>query len=193
TISAPANATAGTALTFTVTAQDAFNNTAGGYSGTIHFSSSDSNATLPVDSTLTNGAGTFNATLLEAGNQSITATDTDRSSLAGGITLTVGAAAATHYTLTVPASATAGSAFSITVTALDSYGNTANGYTGTVHFTCSDGQAMLPSDYTLANGDAGVHTFSNAITLKTAGGQTITATDTVTGSITGSSPIIGVN
>ncbi len=46
---------------------------------------------------------------------------------------------------------------------------------------------MLPGDYTFTGGDNGVHTFSNAYTLKTVGSRTITATDTVTGTITGTS------
>jgi len=34
------------------------------------------------------------------------------------------------------------------VTASDAYGNLATKYTGTVHFTSSDGSATLPADYT---------------------------------------------
>jgi hypothetical protein len=102
----------------------------------------------------------------------------------GALTVT-GAAPATHFSVTAPANATAGTAFSITVTALDASNATATGYTGTVHFTSSDTQAVLPANSTLTNG---VGTFS--VTLKTAGSQTITATDTVTASITGvSGPI----
>ena len=51
-----------------------------------------------------------------------------------------------------PAAVTAGTAFNFTVTALDSANSTATGYTGTVHFTTSDGQAVLPADATLTNG-----------------------------------------
>src|SRR5262249_4587628 len=75
-VSAPSSATAGSAFNFTVTAQDQFNNTATSYAGTVHFTSSDGNATLPSDSTLTNGTGSFSATLTTGGNQTITATDT---------------------------------------------------------------------------------------------------------------------
>ncbi len=50
---------------------------------------------------------------------------------------------------------------------------------GTAHFTSSDIQAVLPANYTFTGVDAGVHVFS--VTLKTAGSQSITATDTVTG------------
>jgi len=75
TVSAPASATGGTAFNFTVTAQDQFNNTATSYGGTVHFTSSDGAAVLPANSTLTNGTGTFAATLNTGGNQTITATD----------------------------------------------------------------------------------------------------------------------
>ncbi len=73
----------------------------------------------------------------------------------------------------------------MTVTALDPYGNIVTGYTGTIHFTSSDGQASLPPDYTFTAADPGVHTFT--ITLRTAGNQTIVVTDTAshaTGSAT---------
>src|SRR3989454_7527101 len=40
-----------------------------------------------------------------------------------------------------------------------------------------------PADYTFVGGDNGVHSFS--VTLKTAGAQSITVTDTTTATITG--------
>ena len=89
--------------------------------------------------------------------------------------------------MTAPGTATAGTAFSVTVTALDALNAVVTGYTGTVHFTSSDGAAVLPANSTLTNG---VGTFS--ATLKTTGAQTITATDTVTATITGSSGTITV-
>src|SRR5947209_19281269 len=46
---------------------------------------------------------------------------------------------ATHFSVAAPANTTAGSSFSITVTALDAFNNTATGYTGTLHFMSSDG------------------------------------------------------
>jgi hypothetical protein len=76
TVSAPASATRGTAFSLTVTAKDQFNNTVTGYSGTVHFTSSDPQAILPADATLTNGTGTFSATLKTTGSQTLTATDT---------------------------------------------------------------------------------------------------------------------
>jgi hypothetical protein len=91
-------------------------------------------------------------------------------------------AAATHFTVSAPASANSGVAFAFTVTAKDQSNNTAVGYTGTVHFTTSAASFVLPADSTLTNGTA---TFS-AI-LNTAGNQTITATDSLNNSITGTS------
>jgi hypothetical protein len=62
-----------------------------------------------------------------------------------------------------------------------------------VHFTSSDAQAVLPANYTFTSTDAGKHTFANGVTLKTAGTQSITATDTVNSSLTGTQSPITVN
>src|SRR5207244_2230219 len=90
-----------------------------------------------------------------------------------------------------PSSVAAGAASTFTITATDAYGNATTGYVGTVHFSSSDNQAVLPSDYTFTAADKGVHTFS--ATLKTAGTRSLTITDTATKSITGSQAAITVN
>jgi WD40 repeat protein len=95
---------------------------------------------------------------------------------------------ATHFTVTAPATAFAGTPFSITVVALDASNQTVASYSGTLHLTSSDAQAVLSADSTLTNG-----TESFATTLASAGSQTITATDTVTATITGSSGLIEVS
>jgi hypothetical protein len=188
-VTAPASATAGAAFNFTVTAQDASNNTATGYAGTVHFTSTDGQAAMPADTTLSSGTGTFSATLKTAGSQTITATELGNASITGiSNSIAVSAAAATHFAVSAPTGATAGVAFNFTVTAQDASNNTATGYAGTVHFTSSDGAAVLPADSTLTNG---VGTFS--ATLKTAGGQAITATDTGNASISGKSGPIAVS
>ena len=79
----PASQTAGSALNLVVVAQDAYNNTVTGYSGTIQFSSSDAAAILPANATLAGGSGTFSAMLKTAGSQTITATDTVSGSITG--------------------------------------------------------------------------------------------------------------
>src|SRR5262249_22572487 len=137
------------------TPQDQFNNPATQYAGTVHFTSSDGQAILPTDSTLTNGTGTFAATLGTAGSQTLTATDTNTSITGTSGTISVSAANATHFSVSAPATATAGGAFNVTVTALDAFNNVATGYTGTVHFTKSDSGAgsVVPTNYTFVAGD----------------------------------------
>ena len=131
---------------------------------------------------------TFSATLKTAGSQSLIATDTVTSSIAGTQTITVQPAAASQPRVAgFPSPIQAGVAGNFTVTALDAFGNTATGYPGTIHFTSSDSQAVLPANYTFTAGDGGVHTFS--ATLKTAGSQSLIATDTATSSIAGTQTI----
>jgi hypothetical protein len=105
----------------------------------------------------------------------------------GGANIGAYQASATAFILAAPATVTAGVPFGVTVTAEDPFMQTAVGYTGTVHFGSTDGQALLPGDYTFTGGDAGQHTFTGAVTLETAGNQIITATDT--GSISGSGTV----
>ncbi len=188
--------TAGAAGNFTVTAYDPYGNIATGYTGTVHFTSSDPQASLPASYTFTaadTGKHTFSATLKTAGTQSVTATDTASQSTTGSESnISVSAAAASSLTVTgFPNSDTAGAAGNFTVTAYDPYGNIATGYAGTVHFTSSDPQASLPASYTFTAADTGKHTFS--ATLKTAGTQSVTATDTASQSTTGSESNISVS
>ena len=92
------------------------------------------------------------------------------------------------YQLTAPANATPGTPFNLTVTAQNpTSGGTMASYIGTVHFTSTDGSAVLPSDYTFTNSDQGTHIFS--ITLNTNGSQTVTATDTVNSAVTATATI----
>jgi Bacterial Ig-like domain (group 3)/FG-GAP-like repeat len=63
------------------------------------------------------------------------------------------------------------------VSAEDSYGNIATGFTGTVTLSSSDSAATFsPSPYTFVAGDNGTHTF--AVTFHTAGTQSLTAAST---------------
>jgi hypothetical protein len=186
--------TAGTAFTFTATALDQYGNTDQSYAGTVHFTSTDTSAgrVLPADARLTAGQGTFSATLVKAGPQRITAVDTVTASIKGSVAVTISPAAAASITVQTPAAVGAGQSFQFTATAKDRYGNVATGYTGTVHFTSSDGSLFvnLPANYRFTAGDAGTHTFS--ATLWSPGDQTITVTDTVNGGVRGTSPPVRV-
>jgi Galactose oxidase, central domain/Kelch motif len=97
------------------------------------------------------------------------------------------ARAATHLSIAAPANVAAGTAFNIMVTALDASNNVVTGYSGTVHFTSTDAQAVLPANSALANG-----TTTLSAALESAGGQTITGTDTAAPSITGTSSAINI-
>jgi fibronectin type 3 domain-containing protein len=189
-ITGPSSSGAGAAFTITVTAVDAFNHVVTSYRGTVHFSSSDirHQRVLPADYTFTssdNGTHTFGVTLVSAGHQTVIATDTALATITGNLVVTVSPSVATHFLIQAPRSVVAGQAFTITVVAADAYGNLATGYLGTVHFSSSDASAGLPMDYTFVAADHGFHTFTKGVTLKKAGSDTITATDTVTSSITG--------
>ncbi len=190
--------TAGTAFNVTVTAKDAGGNTTTTYTGTAHFTSTD--LAVSPGSGLPNpdsGVHVFSVTLQTSGARTVTATDNVTGAIngtTGSITVNPGAAAS----LTVaPAGTTqtAAIAFNVTVTAKDAFGNTATGYAGTVQFTSTDGALSpgsgLPNNYHFLGGDLGVKTLS--VTLKTAGPQTVTATDNVTGTINGTTPSITVN
>src|SRR5439155_2929134 len=148
-------ATAGSSVSFAVTAQDPYGNTDPSYAGTIHFTTSDpSPGSMPPDARLTNGQGSFNATLDTAGSQSITATDTSTATITGRLSLQVNPAPAASITLRVPGTVQANQSFNVTVTLKDTFGNVATSYRGTVHFSSSDLIAQtagkLPADYSFS-------------------------------------------
>ena len=186
--------TAGVAFAVTATAKDAFNNTVTSYTGTPTLSNNFSSTggaphagTFPAFS---GGVGTSNSDTIDftaESGRTVTVTDTGKFGTFG--TFTVHPATADHLVVTAPVSVGLGAPFTVTVTAKDAFNNTATGYLGTIHFTSSDIAATLPADYPFLVGDNGVKTFTNGMAFGNVGGgtQTITATDTITFSITGNS------
>jgi hypothetical protein len=70
-------------------ALDASNHVATGYTGTVHFTSSDAGATLPADYTFTaadNGSHLFSVTFAPAGKQTLTATDSTTATITASLT-----------------------------------------------------------------------------------------------------------
>src|SRR5262249_54348424 len=130
------------------------------------------------------GRHTFSATLKTAGYKLLTVTDV-ASAIAGSQYILVNAAAASRLLLIAPASVSANARFSLTVTAVDAYGNVATGYRGPIAFRSPDSRARWPGNYTLTAADQGVRTFTGLVLRKT-GRQTITVTDTLDGSLTAS-------
>jgi hypothetical protein len=188
-VTGPTSVTAGAPSDFTVAVEDANNNPVTGYTGTIHFTSTSVRANLPADYTFTAidaGVHTFagGVTLTTAGSWVVAATDTANAALSGQANVTVTAAAASSLQVTAaPPSVHVGGSVTLTVTALDVYGNQATSYLDQVAFSSSDAQAALPAAYTFTPGDQGSRAFS--VTLNTVGTQTLTATDTLVPALTG--------
>jgi hypothetical protein len=97
----------------------------------------------------------------------------------GGVNIGAYQASASAFVLTAPAAVTAGVPFAVSVKAVDSFGQVAYGYTGTVTFSTTDPDpgVVLPAAYTFTAADQGAHTFSGGFTLVTLGDQTLTVTD----------------
>ncbi len=184
---ASATATAGTSFVVTVKALDGSSNVVTGYAGTVKLTSNDPAAVLPPNSTLSSGQHAFTVTLKTAGAHTITATDTTTGVSGTTATITVAPAKTTHLLVTAQTSVAYGVPFVVAVTAQDAYENTVTTYGGTVHLTSTDPSATLGANAKLTNG---VGNFS--ATLRTLGGRTVKATDTVTSSITGTSGTITV-
>ncbi len=164
------------------------------YSATINWGDNSTSAGV-ISGPDGNGVFTVQGshTYAQAGNNTITVTvHHDTAADASATSTAQVVAAVLHFAVGgFPSPITAGVPGNVTVTALDQLGETVTGYRGTVHFSSSDGQAVLPNDYTFTAADSGTHTFS--ATLKTAGTQSLTATDTATNSTTGTQSGILVN
>ncbi len=195
---------AGTASNVTVTAwQDGAINE--NYTGTVNLTSNDPAAEFPAEMPYTfqpgdSGNVTFTGLIFKTAGttQTVTATDTTVAAIRGtsanievrpAVTFTVMGTSNT----TAIGSQVAGTAFTITVTAIKE-GDVLTTYNGTIEFTTTDPHAevVLPADYTFESGDNGQQTFINGVTLKTAGIQTVTATDNASAWVTGTSANITV-
>ncbi len=184
TLAAPAAATAGSAFTLTATARDAYGNVATGYTGTVHFTKIDTGvgAAVPADYTFVagdNGAHTFTggATLVTAGNQTVTVTDTAAPARTGSATVAVSAAAADHLVfLQQPTNTAAGAAIApaVSVLVVDAYNNPVASTTAVTVAASGPGSFTAASTTTMP-AVAGTATFSN-LHLGAAGGYTLGAT-----------------
>jgi hypothetical protein len=110
----------------------------------------------------------------------------------GGVNIGAYQASASLFMVSAPATVQSGVPFDVTVTAVDSLGQIAVGYLGTVMFSTSDSDpgVVLPANYTFTVNDGGSHLFTDSglgeTTLITPGDQNLTATDTADSTITGS-------
>lgn len=176
--------------TVTVTARDAFGNIATGYRGTVRFSSTDPRAILPADATLFSGQRTFSRIVVfdpqrtvlpvvvlgTPGPQTLSVADTADPSITGSQTVNIiDTGEVAGFQVTGLVDAPAGTRQLVTVRAVDARGDRVTGFTGTVSLTSTDPRALLPVPVTFSPNDFGVRTVP--VTLRTAGPQTVTATD----------------
>jgi hypothetical protein len=149
----------------------------GDYSATIAWGDNSSSAAVisgPVNGVFTVRGGHNYA---QPGNYTVTLTIKHDTAPDAMTTSTANVSALVlHFSVAgFPSPTVAGDPGTFTVTALDQLDETVQGYGGTVHFTSSDPQALLPFDYPFTAADNGTHTFPAA--LLTAGSRSITATD----------------
>jgi probable HAF family extracellular repeat protein len=192
----PTTATAGEAHDLTVTVLNPDGSVATDYTGTVHFASSDPRAVLPADYTFTAddaGVHTFSVTLRTATGvnnynytPTVTVVDIASPGISGGqVEDAVDPGQATHFA--VFGGVQSGRRFSVVVEALDSSGNVATGYTGTIHYTDSVSGQDLPADYTFTANNFGWH--ATSVTFTTPGRHTITVSDTLDSTIFGTEMI----
>ncbi len=127
--------TAGTQFNVTITAADPYGNASAGYAGAkvITFSGpsnspNGTSPTYPASVTFTNGVGTASITLFDAQTTTLTATATGPSLSGTSNSFTVSGRPASAFSITNPGNQTVGTRFTLTITAVDAYGNTDTGY-----------------------------------------------------------------
>jgi len=145
----------------------------------------------PLLGPLQNNGGPTQTMALLAGSPGLNAGDPAQLGVAdqrgvvrsGGVNIGAYQASASAFVLSLPGPASAGTPFDLLVRAVDAFGQTALGYTGTATFSTTDPDpgVVLPPDYTFTASDQGTHTFSGGFTLMTPGDEMLTATDSASG------------
>ncbi len=183
-IQPPSSATAGSGFSLTVAAEDSLGNVVTTYGGSVSLAlaSNPGGATLGGASTLniSAGAATFTGLTLNKAGGPYTAERASGGTLTAAATtgILVSPAPATQWVVTTqpPSSATAGSAFSLTVTAEDGSGNVNTTYSGsvTLALAANPGGATLGGVLT-GTASAGAFTFTGLKLNKAAMGYTLAA------------------
>ncbi len=167
---------AGDTFLFNITASDTSGNLNVLYNGSVRFSTLDTQAVLPADSTLINGAGAFNATFKTEGVFELSARDTRDPGIVGTMAVTVIASVPSKLELEIQdldLNVNAGIPFPYRLHVKDAFGNHAS-YTGNIEVSAADKHAS--ADHTKVFALANESVKSDNWTLITAGVQDLLAT-----------------
>jgi len=149
------------------------------FTATVNFGAADLDAGAdPTDFTMELYSGS-SWQALTTGTHTVTSTSASGIGAFGDLAVgQLSPAALDHFVVAAPGSATAGTAFDTTVTAVDVAGNRIGTYNGTVSFSSTDPHAFFsPSSYTFQPADLGTRTFVGGTTLYRAGLHYLTVTD----------------
>ena len=183
----PDSQNAGSSFNVTVRAVDQYWNRVPSVNDTVIISSTDLFASIPEDTALVNGEIVFPATLYRQGPQTVTAEDTDSTSISAHTSRPVEILPGAYSRILIlapgeelaPGTGTGRTgeatdqsinfAFTVTVYATDSWWNPVGGVSDLVRVTSSDNMAELPPDTYLTEGMAQLN-----VRLSTGGYQTLT-------------------
>ena len=181
----PSTTPAGTTHAVTVAAVNPNGDVDAGYTGTIHFTSSDPSPVLPPDYTFAAadlGQHTFSVNLRTPGTQSVTAQDTVNAGIHGtdGNIVVTGLLGDHLLLLAPPASTSAGTALNapngVQVAVVDVNGQVVPLDASNVTVSVTGPGAFTPASTTTVAAKNGIASFTNLSLLKS-GTYTLTATD----------------
>ncbi|RZA07191.1 MAG: hypothetical protein EOP11_08385, partial [Proteobacteria bacterium] len=179
-----ASPVAGTAFNLTVKAVDSSGTLNSGFAGPITLSSTDAAFVPPGGLTLTGGQATFSVTLKTSGAQFITAQESSASLRGSTAALAVSPGVCTNLKVEAPSlTASVNQNFSVSIRALDAFGNVATACNMDATITSTDA-SLAAVTLPISAGTGG-----GFVKFKTSGTHTLTAAGTsnpgVNGSLTG--------
>jgi uncharacterized repeat protein (TIGR01451 family) len=190
-VSASSPQSAGVQFQLSVTALDASGSPVVGYTGTVHFETTDSTGSIPQDYTFTsqdNGSRTFDVTLDAAGSQTVTVTDAAEPAITGTAGIEVNGITSTD-TVAPAAAAAAGADAALSTVSSEPAAVVADGVAiATITVTLKDAAGATIAGKHVTLGQDGSSTVSPAgagsDTTNADGRATFSVTDTIAETVT---------
>ena len=166
--------TAGAPFTISITAKDANNNTATGFVSTVNLSTTAGSISPLVSGSFVAGVRTENVTVTQSGTGKTISVNDGAGHPGTSNAFDVVPGTLDHFTFsTIPTPQTAGSPFSITITAKDANENTVTGFIATVNLSTTAG-TISP---TMTGAFVGGVRSENISVTQTGSGRTVSAND----------------